>query len=178
MQKFVTIALTAIAACIAASPASAQARKGDKEIQISGNTSSVLTTNSQQTDGQIRIGFGTFVTDRLEIGAAPIITLSKGTGDASSFNADAGVSTFLQYAFGKQSAKTKPYVGANYIINSFKVQENRTLLDNSFVAGAVGVKNYLSERAALDLQGTFGFPARHPSASQRIGFNVGITYLF
>src|SRR6266496_4021630 len=87
--------------------ASAQAKQGDTELQISGNTFTVLSAGSSDTNGQFLLGVGYFATDRLEIGASPVITIhvsrtanSYGGGSSTNGDGDLGLATKLQYFFG------------------------------------------------------------------------------
>jgi outer membrane protein W len=180
MKNVVTIAFAAALACALPSNAHAQAQQGDREVQVSGNMTSLLRGGGQNTTGQITFGVGYYVTDRLEVGVAPLITVSSSSlagGGGTSVTADAGVSTSLQYALGAKSSRVKPYLGASYVINSFKT-DGGSLADNTFAAAIAGVKSYMTPKAALDFQSSFGFRPNAPSAEQRFGFNVGITYLF
>jgi hypothetical protein len=196
MKKFVTVALATIIGCGVPSIVHAQAKKGDKEVQISGNMSSLLSAGGQNTSGQIRFGIGFFVSDRLELGVAPLIRVSSttqpaiapivvggriiqpGSDGSTTMSADAGMSTFLQYSFGAKSSRLKPYLGGTFVIDSFKTNGFGTIADNTYAGATAGVKNYLTEKAALDFQGTFGFRPNAPGEFQLLGFNVGITYIF
>ena len=40
------------------------------------------------------------------------------------------------------------------------------------------MKNYFTDRAALDMGASFGFRPNAPSDFQLLRFNIGITYLF
>ncbi|MGH9384796.1 MAG: hypothetical protein ACRD2N_10970 [Vicinamibacterales bacterium] len=160
--------------------ASAQAKQGDKEVSISGNMFSMLSEGSKLTTGQFIFGVGYFMTDRLQIAVNPILQLSAGSlsagafgGSGSSINADLGLSTKLVNYFGGSSSKVKPYLGANFVVESLKDAAER-----SFTAAVFGVKNYLTENAALDVNGSFGFNTKHPGDFQLLQVAVGIAYIF
>ncbi len=162
----------------------AQAKKGDKEVSVSGNVSTVFTPKTEfagfgagggtSTSGTAFLGFGVFVTDRTQIGFAPFLSISQGE---DGIDASMGGSFDWQYYLGGQSSRVKPYVGYSVLISSFTVQEGGSLADNMYNAGLFGVKNYFSERAALDFQGSYGFGMR-TSDTQRLNFRIGLSYLF
>ncbi len=65
----------------------------------------------------------------------------------------------------------------NLDIQSFKSKDNGSMADNMSFQGRAGLKNYFSERAALDFAAAFGQQLK----SSDLGlfrFTVGITYLF
>jgi outer membrane protein W len=160
--------------------ARAQARKGDKEIQLSGNTFTVISSGASETVGQFQFGVGYFLTDRLEVGISPIVSITSGSDGMGGTNVtgDLGLSTKVQFFFGEKSAKIKPYVGASYIVRSFKTQGDSSLADNMYVGGNGGFKNYFTERAALDVNVSYGVQPNHPGDFQLLQVNIGITYTF
>lgn len=179
---------------LAAAPntASAQAKQGDREVLVGGNLTSTNSSFARSTNGDFVFGIGYFMTDRFEINVNPIVTISNsgGSGFASGSNttADFGLSSSAQYFLGAKASKVKPYVGASAVFNSFKTQDRfdpvtfqtqgGSLIDNLFTAGVFGVKNYFTDRAALDLNASYGFNVSHPGDLQLLKVNVGITYLF
>ena len=71
----------------------------------------------------------------------------------------------------------KPYLGADLDIQSFKTQNGGSLQDNMYFQGRAGLKNYFSERAALDMAASLGSRLKN-SDFGLFRFTVGITYLF
>jgi len=187
---FVVLGMLALAA---PQRAYAQAKQGDKEVQAAGNVFSVLSSGSSLTNGQFQFGVGYFLTDRLEIAVTPVVSITGtkqttptfnsrgqiiGSSSTTNVDADMGVSTNMQYFFGASSSKVKPYVGTTFIVESFKTGDGGSLADNTFLGANAGVKNYFTDRAALDLGASFGFRPNAPSDFQLLRFNIGITYLF
>jgi hypothetical protein len=189
--------LAAATLFLAPRAASAQARSGDKEVLIAGNFFSLSSPGGNSfSNGQFLFGVGYFATDRVEIGVRPTfnvrttstparpavrignIVIDPGAPASTDVDVDGGVSTSVQYFFGESSAKTKPYVGGQLNVNSFKTQNGGSFGDNLFTQALFGVKNYISERAALDFSGAYGFRPNAASDFQLFSVQVGITVLF
>ncbi len=179
---------TVVSLCLPSS-AAAQAKSGDNEILTFGNVISILSTDFTSTTGQFTFNIGRFVSDHTQIGGGPTISISSTTTPASTtasvvggrlvtttipssttVDASVGANGFLRQYFG--STKVQPYVGAEAFFQNFEDSESL------FLNGIVGVKNYFSERAALDFKGAFGFNAKHAAEIQILQFSVGITVLF
>lgn len=170
----------------------AQAKQGDTELQLFGFISTLYREvpeipgfleggSTSTTTGTAVVGLGYFLTDRLQIGASPLITISTGGGiggSEGSTDVTFGLSTNVQYFFGANDAKIKPYVGYELQIQSFESPEGGSLADNTYNSGVFGLKNYLSERAALDINAGYGFRMSGPGDGQSLNLRVGITYLF
>jgi outer membrane protein W len=180
---FKCFALVGLFAIAAPPAASAQAKRGDKEIQVAGNVFSVLSSGSSMTNGQFQFGIGYFLSDRFELAFTPILSITGsrqtfGSTSAASVTADLGVSTKGQFFFGGAESKVKPYVGGTFIVQSFKTSTGGSIADNTYIGSNVGVKNYFTQRAALDMNTSFGFRPNAPGDFQLLQFNIGITYVF
>lgn len=194
MSRLLTVAIWLCLLLAAPSAAYAQAKKGDAEVQISGNTFTVITADAFSTNGQFQFGFGYFFTDRFEIAVSPVVTVQSDTFSTPVLNSrgqptgattltttvdgDLGLSTKVQFFFGATDSKVKPSIGATYIIQSFKVPDGGTIADNSYLGGNLGIRNYFSENAALDMNLSYGFQPNRPGDYQLIQFNIGIAYVF
>jgi hypothetical protein len=162
--------------------AKAQAKEGDKELRVGGSLQSVIATGFGTTNGTFDFGIGYFLSDRFEISVAPRITVSATKFSAfgqseTNWDTDGGVSFQAQYFLGAQSAKLKPYFGGTAIIQRFKT-DGGSFGDNLYAGGIFGVKNYFTDKAALDFNGQYGFRPSSPGDFQLFTFTVGITYLF
>ena len=197
MRRLQVSVLLAALFLMAPSLAHAQAKGGDKEVLIAGNVFSTFNPGSTTTSGNIIFGLGYFVTDRTQLLVQPIFTISgrgtdptpevrdpfsgrvliPGTPGSSTVDVDAGVGVGYSFFFGAQSSKVKPYLGANLDIQSFKTQNGGSVADNMFFQGRGGIKNYFSERAALDMAASFGTNIKNSDLGL-FRFTVGITYLF
>jgi hypothetical protein len=172
------------------SAALAQAQKGDKEVLLFGNVTSIHSKGVEvpgfgtfgggtNTFGNIFVNFGVYVTDAMEVGGGPQFSISSSGGgeDGSGVSTTTGANGFLRFNFGG-GAKVAPYVGAEVNVQDFKAPEGGSVGDNVFMAAIAGVKSYLSEKAALDMKGQFGFNASHPGDQQLFGFTIGLTFVF
>jgi outer membrane protein W len=206
MRRLVIVLVAGLLVGFSAQPAHAQAKQGDSEVLIAGNLF-VLTANSlNSTNGQFQFGYGYFVTDRFEVNVSPVVTVSSTTtttpptidprtgrilttgSTTTSVDGDLGLGTAVQYFFGAKTSKVKPYVGGSLIIQSFKTRDqidpvtfrttSGSLADNLFAGGNFGVKNYFTDRAALDFKVAFGVQPSHAADFQLMQVTVGITYLF
>jgi outer membrane protein W len=162
----------------------AQARAGDKEVLVQGSLISTF-GDASLTNATGVFGLGYFVSSRLQVGVQPIISISSfsiPTFDSRGFptgNSDTEITTRLgsaakaQYYFGADQAKLKPYAGGSLIINDFSDAG-----DTSFAAAVFGFKNYLTEKAALDINGSFGFGLTSPGSIQVLQIFAGFSYIF
>jgi hypothetical protein len=166
--------------------AMAQATAGDREVSIAGNLfQSVGGDGGGFSTGNAMFGFGYFLSDRLQVVVQPTLTISSfsspgfdsrgfPTGDDErsttvSLSLGAKVVRYL----GEASARMKPYYGGNLIIQDFEA-----VGDTTFAAGVVGFKNYLTEKAALDINGSYGFNISSPGSGGLLQATVGIAYIF
>ena len=197
MRRFHVSVLIAALLSVVPSLAHAQAKSGDKEVLVSGNVFSIINPNTTSTSGSILFGLGYFMTDRTQVVVQPLFTISSsntpaipevrdpftgrvlipGQAGSSGVNVDAGVGVGYQFFLGAQDSKVKPYLGANLDIQSFKTQNGGSVADNMYFQGRAGLKNYFSERAALDFSAAFGRQLKNSDLGL-FRFTVGITYLF
>lgn len=161
----------------------AQAVKGDKEVLIQGSLISTL-GDFGFTNATGVLGLGYFVSDRTQIGVQPIISVTASsqptfnsrtgaiTGSETVTTTTLGSQFKLQYYFGADQSKVKPYVGGSYIINDFSAAG-----DTSFVAGIFGLKSYFTEKAALDINASYGSSIKSEGSGILQVF-AGISYIF
>lgn len=164
--------------------AQAQATQGDKEVLVQGSLISTL-GDSSFTNATAVLGLGYFVSNRLQIGVQPIISISSFsqptfnprtgaiTGEETTITTTVGSQAKVQYYLGEDQAKVKPYVGGSFIISDFSDAGN-----TAFAAAVFGVKSYLTEKAALDFNGSYGFGVSAPSGTQMLQVFAGISYIF
>lgn len=157
----------------------AQAKKGDTEVLIFGNLSSIHSTGSTSTSGTFFLNGGKFTTDLLEIGGGPTVSISTSSvGKTSSTDFTLGGNAFVRrYFSSKNNPKIQPYLGLELQVTDF-APEGQNFTDAMFAQAIGGVKNYLSEKAAIDFKGSFGLSPKHPGDFQLFAFQVGLTYVF
>lgn len=151
---------------VSAAPASAQANKGDSEVQMSGYVAMNPEFAGDTAQGNFTFGYGVYITNGLELGFGPSFNITR---DSTTM----GYNLFVLQHFGR--AKVAPYVGAD--LRSYDIEDDTT----AYVGFNGGLKNYLSERAALDLRASYGFQASPVAGFTRqksLQFSIGLTVLF
>jgi hypothetical protein len=185
MQRMAIVAMFVGAVLLGEGTARAQAKQGDSEVLIFGSvttsiqkipdffTGDVIRTTT--SSGNFFFNVGRFVTDRFQLGGGPSFNVSTSQGETST---DMGVNAFTRLYFGATQSKVKPYVGAEYSVVSLNVPEGQSISDFQYLNANFGVKNYFSERAAIDFLGAYGFNPSHASDLQQFTFRIGLTVLF
>ena len=170
MKRVVIAVACAVALLAGQGVAQAQQKKGDKEITMNALVMTFFGGGSTSTVGTVFFNVGVFTSDRLEVGGGPTISFFSSGGDTDT---SGGANFFTRYFLGAQAAKVKPFVGGDYNIFDFEAAG-----DSQFASGLFGVRNYISERAALDFTGQYGVNVKHAGDQQNLTFRVGITVLF
>ncbi len=174
---------------------SAQAQRGDNELLLQGLITSNLVGDTKSTFGTGILGYGRFVTNTTQIGIGPQLSISTtsqakspavrdprtgailyaGSPGGTNTNVTVGSSFFVRQYLSR--GKSTVYVALDASVSDFSPPEGSSLADSLFLGGGLGFKNYLSEKTALDVVGTYGFNAKTPD-NGLIQVKVGITYLF
>ena len=161
------IALCALGLLLSAGPAAAQANKGDSEVLMQGFVGMNPEAAADSAFGNFTFTYGVYVTNGLELGVGPSITI---TTDSTSM----GMNLFVLQHFGR--ARVTPYVGADF--RSYDIEDD----SQGFFGFNGGLKNYLSERAALDLRVAYGVQAVEPAPgfgrAKNLQFSIGLSVLF
>jgi hypothetical protein len=165
VSMFRVLMFASLAPLALATSAAAQAEAGDSEIQAYANFSMVA-NNADTANGTISFNYGKFLTDVWQLGGGPTINIAKG----DPVDVTTGVNGFVRRYFG--AARVQPYVGGEIFL--FDVT------DADFTYGNIiaGIKNYFSERAAIDFKGGYGILLKEPGEPGLISFQVGLTVLF
>lgn len=193
-----TSVLCAIALILTTGSAFAQAEKGDKEFTIGGSVTSTSNGAGQSStvSGNFNFGLGFFVTNGLELGISPGINISTTGGQTiitgydrfgipifgtspRETNVSSSASFFGRQHFGR--ARVAPYIGGN--LTTFNTPGYGGGESSTIAYGNVegGLKNYLSEKTALDLNLSVGGQLNPPeggTSATQVRFVVGITHLF
>jgi hypothetical protein len=134
---------------IAASPATAQIKKGDREIQGTG----FLFTVSGITMVTLSGIYGYYYTDKLQIGGGPTLTiLDYGFGRKSTL----GVTFFGKYYFTARD-KMVPYASAQWYQYDLSPEAPAGFFDMAYIQGGGGFKYFINEYIAWDVSGNLGF---------------------
>ena len=156
----------------------AQQQQGDVELQFTGALQSTFGTDDFSTTTAIMLSkLGYFVTDRLQLGAYPGLTLTRVSVQTPSTTLtdtdfDVGVGVFAVYSFLAGDATTVPYLGTQYYQSD--------LFEGGFAdswAGVnAGVKLFVNRYTAFDLGGNLLFRLETPDR-QMILLQVGLSFL-
>jgi len=164
------IAALAVLVCVP-TLASAQAKQGDKEFLVFANFNSIVGGgNGANGNGTIFLNVGKFFTDTQEVGGGPLLTISAGGGNG--FSTTVGANGFYRYYMKTKNPKLSPYFGGEGSCLDFSDFSNQF-----FVNGIVGLKDYLSQKAAIDIKGAVGFNPSTPSLVL-ISVTAGLTFVF
>ena len=186
MRRLLIGATVLVSLVMAPRLASAQAQQGDREVLVQGlvftSISSlpqttftggrlVTTTSTQTSTTGIGIfNLGQFLTDTFELGAGPSISFSGGGGNTT---VTLGGNAFARKYFGSNRPTIAPFAGLEASVQDFSDVSNQL-----FVNILAGLKDYVSERAALEMSAGFGVNPSNPSTNQLIQFKIGLTVLF
>ncbi len=173
MKKVILFVIVSV--FVSANAAFSQQEAGDLEIQIAGTYLTSIGTDFDFSQGTIQGKLGRYITDNLEIGVAPTITITTtdaGFGD-SDIDVTFGGGAFVQFAFLLGDATTVPYIGGQY----FKSDLSES--DDSGSAGVTGgLKFFVTEKAAFDFSGNYLFDLNEGSEGGLLLFVAGISFLF
>jgi hypothetical protein len=192
--KKTTILAAALGVLLVPGLARAQAQKGDGEILVQGFAMSLFGGDYSTTSANAQLDMGKFVSDKVELGFGPTLTISSsrspgiepiydargrvlypGTPSETTTSATVGGHVFGKVFFG--SGKVYPFIGLDFAIRDFKAPEGGSFADNLSLGPSVGVKNYLTEKTALTLEGATTVSTQS-SGSKNLFLRVGISHLF
>ena len=177
MRRFTVCAIAAGLLCLLPSAALAQAKTGDSEVLVFGNLTSSFgdkaNSGSAVTTGFVLLNYGKFTSDLMEIGGGPLFIISTSAGNTTTI---VGANGFVRRYFKTQNPKVAPYFGGDVAVPDFNPSSGN-VLDGLTTQASFGVKNYVSEKAAIDMKGTFGILPKHASRIT-VGFQVGLTVIF
>ena len=152
----------------------AQARAGDNEISGQGLVVSLLVEDDTANVGIGILNIGRFLTDKDQIGGGPLLTFSSAAGETQG---TFGFNAFYRRYFAPQAGgRIYPYAGGEFFLFDVAPGEGATAADTSFASGVIGVKNYLTDRIAIDFRGSFGFGLS--GDINMFQFVVGLSHLF
>jgi hypothetical protein len=180
MRRVLIGTVVLIVVVLIPSLASAQAKRGDKEVLLNGQLISInqsienpftgASESSTFTTGNGVVNLGVFFSDTLEIGGGPSISITSAGGDTT---ASVGANGFLRKYFHSKRPTVAPFVAIEASEQDFSDFSNQLFVDADF-----GVKNYLNERAALEIVVGYGLNPAHPGDFQMLQIKAGLTVLF
>lgn len=177
-----------------AGPVFAQQRAGDFELQFYGMYFQTVGTEDSFGSGTIGGKIGPYITDHIQIGMGPSLTITTMTQTNYSFDpvtyhvtttretnttTTFGTSVFLQYTFLTGGGKVAPYFGAQW----FKSDFNRPLSEDRGSAGVnAGMKYFFARKTALDFSLNYGWDLNPVedggSRGGMLMFAFGLSFLF
>jgi hypothetical protein len=174
--------------------ASAQQRAGDVELQFYGMYFQIVGTDESFGSGTIGGKIGPYLSDHLQIGIGPSLTITTMTETNYTYNpityqvvttketkttTTFGTSVFLIYSFLARGGKVVPYFGAQW----FKSDFNKPLSEDRGSAGlTAGMKYFFARKTALDFSANYGWDL-NPVDEGGFGggvlmFAFGLSFLF
>lgn len=199
MKKIIWLSFVVILLAMAGS-AWAQQRGGDFELQFYGMYFRTVGQEFTMGSGTIGGKIGPYLTDRIQIGMGPSLTITTTSFDRFDYDPNLqrvvkteetnttttfGTSVFFVYSFLTSGAKLVPYFGAQW----FKSDFNKPLTEDRGSAGInAGAKYFFARKTALDLSVNYGWdlnpveedPFTHetPSRGGVIMVAFGLSFLF
>jgi hypothetical protein len=175
---FLISALLIIAAC-----AFGQQQRGDVELQFQGSYFQTVGTDFTFGSGNISAKIGPYITDGLQIGIGPTLSITTTTTstvnmttfkvvEESKTTTTFGSTAFFVYSFLMRGAKAVPYIGAAYFKNDFSNSD-----DKGSVGISAGLKYYFAKKTAFDVSGNYLFTLNQDQQGGMILFAVGLSFL-
>jgi|GEM_PF-573237 len=149
--------------------------KGDREVSFLGfYMKRIGTTNFTFETGSIKLSYGYFISDRIQLGISPQFMITSGDGGGTTIIFSASV--FINYNL-VVSSKMIPYLSGQWYQDDFS-PEYGDLLDYSFITFGAGLRNFLTEYAALNTSLSYGFSLRSNGGSGIITVMSGLSFIF
>jgi hypothetical protein len=163
--------------------AAAQQQKGDVELQLQGSYFTTFATDVSVNVGTIAGKFAPFLTDNLQIGIGPTLTITttsvttvsplSGKPDTrSDTKVTFGSTVFVTYSFLTKDARTVPYVGASWYKVDFSKGSER-----GWVGVNGGLRYFLTRRTSLDLSASFLRTITEHESGSMVLFAFGLSFL-
>lgn len=161
----------------------AQQAQGDIELQLQGSYFTMVGTDVSVDVGTIAGKFAPFVTDALQIGLGPTLTIQTttttdavpGTGQIrtrSSTKVTFGSTAFIAYSILLKDARTVPYVQAQFYKRDFSNRSER-----GWVGAGGGVKYYFTRRTSLDVSANYLRSLNSENRGGMVLFMFGLSFL-
>lgn len=159
-----------------ATGAFAQIEKGDTEIGFQGYFTSVIGEDIPANgQGTIQLSYGKYVSEKLIIGVAPVVSFFTMEGQDEVETMWSGAA-FFNYNF-STSSKAIPYLTGQFYQSTFDIPDDAEFTDFSYVNVGLGLKNFLNEYAAINLLATYGFHLAEGSEQGLLAFWVGLSFI-
>ena len=161
----------------------AQQQKGDVELQLQGSYFTTFATDVSVNVGTIAGKFAPFITDNIQIGIGPTLTITTTTlttvapitgrtESRSSTTVTFGSTAFITYSFLMKDTRVVPYVGASY----YKVDFSRAS-ERGWLGANAGMRYFFTKRTSLDFSATFLKTLTEQERGSMLLFSFGISFL-
>jgi hypothetical protein len=161
----------------------AQQKGGDWEVQLQGSYFTLVGTDVTNNVGTISGKVGPFLTDNIQVGVGPTMTIATtsttavpaGGGAAttsSSTRVTFGSTAWAVYSVLLHDARTAPYVGACWYKRDFSNGS-----DNGWVGINGGAKFYYTRRAAVDVSANYLRSLNKGTEGGMLLFAFGLSFL-
>ena len=158
-----------------AGPGDVGIEKGDSEIQFAGFYMKMISKYFDMGGTAfIQVSYAKFITSRFQIGIAPQITISQGSGSETQTNISA--SAFFNYNLATAS-KMIPYVSGQLYQGDFS-PEYGDFMDYSFINVGAGLRNFLNQFAALNTSISYGFALSSANEGGILIIMSGLSFIF
>ena len=163
--------------------AQAQQQKGDVELQFQGSFFTTVGGEVTNSVGTILGKIGPFITDNIQIGIGPSLTIATATTTtvdpgtsrlikSTSTKATFGTTAFVVYSILFRNARAVPYVGVSYYKRDFSDAHDR-----GWIGGNGGAKYFFTKRTAADFSVNYLFSLNPETKGGMILFAVGLSFL-
>jgi hypothetical protein len=141
--------IAVLAVVLMTSSAMAQIEKGDREIQANGYLFAVSGVTMVTMSGM----FGYCLTDELQFGGGPTLSIMRYSGDSET---TLGLTFFGRFYFNAIN-KLVPYVNGQLYQYDIAPEEPLGFFDFTYIQGGGGFKYFVNEYIAWDVSGNLGF---------------------
>lgn len=168
---------------IVSGPSRAQQQKGDVELQLQGSYFTTFATDVSVNVGTIAGKFAPFLTDNIQIGIGPTLTittttvttvapLTGRTEERSNTTLTFGSTVFVTFSFLTRDARMVPYVGASFYKIDFGNPAERGWLGLNG-----GMRYYLTRRTSLDFSASYLKTLTEQKRGSMLLFAFGLSFL-
>jgi hypothetical protein len=163
--------------------ASAQQQKGDIELQLAGSFFTTFASDVSVNVGTVSGKFAPFLTDNIQIGIGPTLTIATTTTTTvapvtgrtvtnSKTNVTFGSTAFVTYSFLLKDARAVPYVGASFYKRDFAERDER-----GWIGVNGGMRYYFTRRTSVDVSANYLKTITPGETGSMLLFAFGLSFL-
>ena len=163
--------------------AHAQQQRGDIELQLAGSYFTTFATDVSVNVGTVSGKFAPFITDNIQIGIGPTLTIETTTTSTvtpttgrtvtnSKTNVTFGSTAFVTYSFLMKDARVVPYLGASFYKRDFGNRDER-----GWVGVNGGMRYYFTRRTSVDVSANYLKTITPGETGSMLLFAFGLSFL-